>query len=139
MKACKEYLDEQGVQPCAHSAKENELFISVSASCKALKYRFDIYTPSEPTPMIRTLELLGRMGDGWEIAEDQHFQFVDEATIRCENKSMVPVPSSPTILGEETLKGSMFSWYEERTKAVQHGIMFYWWMMRKQLRNFMRR
>lgn len=95
--------------------------------------------PSEPTPMIRTLELLGRMGDGWEIAEDQHFQFVDEATIRCENKSMVPVPSSPTILGEEALKGSVFSWYEERTKAVQHGIMFYWWMMRKQLRNFMRR
>lgn len=83
-----EYLDEQGVQPCAHSAKEKELFISVSASCKdnEVPYRY-LYSIRANTNDKNT-GTLGRMGDGWEIAEDQHFKFVNVATIRCKNKSI---------------------------------------------------
>jgi hypothetical protein len=34
VKSCAEFLDRNGVQPCAHSAKVKNIFISTKASCK---------------------------------------------------------------------------------------------------------
>ena len=83
-----EYLDEQGVQPCAHSAKEKELFISVSASCKHTEVPYRFLYSIRANINDKNTGTLGRMRDGWEIADDQHIKFVDVATIRCENKSI---------------------------------------------------
>lgn len=97
VKACMEYLDEQGVQPCAHSAKEKKCFISTTASCKhtEVPYRF-LYS-------IRALfndkntGILARMGDGWEVAEGQHLKSATVGIIKCENKSI----DGPCLLGPE--------------------------------------
>ncbi len=35
VKACMEFLDEQGVQPCGHSAAKKGIFVKVEASCKS--------------------------------------------------------------------------------------------------------
>ena len=106
MKACMEYLDEQGVQPCAHSAKEKELFISVSASCKSTEVPFQYLYAIRANTNDKNTGTLGRMGDGWEIAEDQHFQFVDVATIRCENKSIDgPCTLNPDYSWRRSIEG----------------------------------
>ena len=35
VKSCMEFLDEQGVQPCGHSATKNGIYLKVYASCKS--------------------------------------------------------------------------------------------------------
>lgn len=97
VKACIEYLDEQGVRPCAHSAKEKQLFISVSASCKHNELPFRHLYSIRANTNDKNTGTLGRKGDGWEIAEGQHFKFVNVATILCENKSI----DDPCLLGPQ--------------------------------------
>ena len=88
VRACTEYLDEQGVQPCAHSAKEKQFFISVSASCKHNEVPFRHLYSIRANTNDKNTGTLGRMGNGWEVAEDQHFKFVSGSMIQCENKSI---------------------------------------------------
>ena len=106
MKACMEYLDEQGVQPCAHSAKEKKLFISVSASCKHNEIPYQLLYSIRANTNDKNNGVLGRMGDGWEIAEDQHFNFVYMSMIQCENKSInAPCTLKPDYTWRKRIEG----------------------------------
>ena len=95
VKACKEYLDEQGVQPCAHSAKEKKLFIAVTASCKHNEVSYRLLYSIRAITNDKNNGTLGRMGDGWEIANDQHLNSAEVVTIECKNKSI----DDPCTLG----------------------------------------
>ena len=88
VRACMEYLDEQGVQPCAHSAKEKELFLSAAASCKRNEVPYRLLYSIRAVSNDKNTGTTGTWGDGWEITEDQHIKSVNVATIRCENKSI---------------------------------------------------
>ena len=95
VKACMEYLDEQGVQPCAHSAKEKQLFISVSASCKHTEVPYRLLYSIRANTNDKNTGTLGVKENGWEVAQGQHFQYMYVATIECENKSI----DDPCLLG----------------------------------------
>ena len=88
MKAYMEYLDEHGVQPCAHSAKENKCFISVTASCKHTEVPYRLLYSIRAIFNDKNTGILGGMGEGWEIAEGQHLKSASVSTIECENKSI---------------------------------------------------
>ena len=88
VKACKEYLDEQGVQPCAHSAKEKKLFISVGASCKHTEIPYQLLFSLRAYVNDKNTGGLARWSDGWEVTKDQHLKFASVAAIKCQNKSI---------------------------------------------------
>ena len=99
MKACVEFLDTHGVQPCAHSAKAKNIFLTMSASCK------DTEVPYSPLYSIRAnttdknTGVLGIHGDGWEITQGQHLKTIYTTIIRCENKS---IDASCTLQSDAT-------------------------------------
>ena len=88
MKACTEYLDEQGVKPCAHSAKEKKLLISVDASCKHNEIPYQLLYSIRGNTNDKNTGVLGRWGDGWEVAEGQHVKGVSVTSVTCTNKSI---------------------------------------------------
>ena len=95
VKTCMEYLDEQGVQPCAHSAKEKKLLISVSASCKHTQIPYQLLYSVRAYENDKNTGCLGRWGDGWEVTEDQHLKSATVTVIKCQNKSI----DDPCTLG----------------------------------------
>ena len=106
VKACMEYLDEQGVQPCAHSAKEKKLFTSVIACCKHTEIPHQLLFSVRAYKNDKNTGCLGRWGDGWKVAEDQHTKFVSGSTIQCENKSIDdPCTLKPDITWRKSIEG----------------------------------
>ena len=92
-----EYLDEQGVQPCAHSAKEKECFISITASCKHTEVSHRLLYSIRALSNDKNTGILIGKEEGWEITEDQHLKWASAATIQCENKSI----DDPCLLGPQ--------------------------------------
>lgn len=86
--ACIKYLDEQGVKPCAHSAKEKKLFISVDASCKHDEIPYQFLNSIRGNTNDKNTGVLGRWGNGWEVTVDQHIKRVSVTSIECTNKSI---------------------------------------------------
>ena len=80
-----EFLDEQGVQPCGHKAREKGILIKVCASC----------LPSEiPTQYQFTVNAMDRDNEsttywiGRWLQDTQHAYGEDFSKIRCDNKSI---------------------------------------------------
>ena len=88
VKACAEFLDEHGVQPCAHSAKAKAILVSVRASCKDTEVPYRLLESIRANSTDKNTGALGSWGHGWEVAKDQHIQTSRTTTIRCENKSI---------------------------------------------------
>ena len=87
VKACMEYLDEQGVQPCVHSAKEKQLIISVAASCKHTEIPYQLLFSIRAYNTDKNTGCLGKLSNGWEVAEGQHIQSARADVINCQNKT----------------------------------------------------
>lgn len=83
-----EYLDKQGVQPCVHSAKEKELFISVAASCKHTEIPHQLLFSIRAYVNDKNTGHLGKWSNGWKVAEGQHIQSASVDGIKCQNKSI---------------------------------------------------
>ena len=88
VKACAEFLDEHGVQPCGHSAKANGILISVKSLCKDTEIPYHLLGSIRAYTNDKNTGALGSWGHGWEVAKDQHIQTTRTTTIRCENKSI---------------------------------------------------
>ena len=88
VKACLEYLDEHGVKPCAHSAKEKKLFISIEASCKHTEIPYQLLHSIKYYTNDKNTGILAGKKNGWEVADGQHIQSISVTSIECTNKSM---------------------------------------------------
>ena len=83
-----EYLDEHGVKPCAHSAVGKKLLMSVDTSCNRSEVPYQLLYSIRGNTNDKNTGVLGRWGDGWEVADGQHIKTSITSTIRCKNKSM---------------------------------------------------
>ena len=88
MKACVEFLDRNGVQPCVHSAKAKDILISVTASCKDTEVPYRLLCSTRAYTTDKNTGTLGGWGHGWEIIKNQHVQAVNTLLIQCANKSI---------------------------------------------------
>ena len=82
------FLDEQGVQPCGHSARDKGILIKVLASCKSNQV---------PHCLLYSIRACGNdknngrffiRPNGFEVAQAQLTKSVDSTNIRCKNKSI---------------------------------------------------
>ena len=86
--ACAEFLDSNGVQPCAHSAKAKNIFISMKASCKDTEVPYFLLYSIRAFTSDKNTGVLGIKGDGWEVSQGQHMKRFTTTIIECENKSI---------------------------------------------------
>ena len=114
VKACMEYLDEKGVQPCAHSAKEKELFISVAASCKHTEIPYQLLFSIRAWVNDKNTGHLSKWSNGWKVAEGRHIQSASVDTIKCQNKS---IDSPCTLEPHDTWKKLYFD--RDRIRIVR--------------------
>ena len=88
MTVCAEFLDRNGVKPCAHSAKAKNIFISMDASCKDTEVPYSLLYSIRANTTDKNTGVLGIHTDGWEVSPGQHMRILTTTTIRCENKSI---------------------------------------------------
>lgn len=74
--------------PCAHSAKDKELFISVAASCKHTEIPYQLLFPVRAYVTDKNTGCLGKWSNGWKVTKDQHIQSAGADVIKCQNKSI---------------------------------------------------
>lgn len=82
------FLDEQGVQPCGHSARDRGILIKLFASCQSNEVPHNLLysirangnDKNNGRPFIR--------GNGFEVAHAQHIKRIDSTRISCKNKSI---------------------------------------------------
>ena len=95
MKLCIGYLQEQGVKPCAHSAKEKNIFISAESSCKDSEVPYQLLNSVRSYTNDKNTGVLGGWADGWEVAKGQHIKEASVKSIQCKTKSI----DGPCTLG----------------------------------------
>ena len=105
VKACAEFLDKHGVQPCAHSAKARAILVSVRASCRDTEIPYRLLESIRANSTDKNTGALGSWGHGWEVAKDQHIQTTRSTTIQCENKSI----DASCTLGSEATWAKLFN------------------------------
>ena len=88
VRACMTFLDEQGVQPCAHSAKKREIFLSTTASCRDTEVPFRLLHSLRAYTNDKNTGVLGGWGNGWEVTKSQHIKSASVSSIQCKNKSI---------------------------------------------------
>ena len=93
------FVDEQGVKPCGHSARDKGLLINVGASCKhnEIPYRL-LYAIKSFTNDKNKGTLVGKE-NRFEVAEEQHLSSIDPTRLRCSEKS---IKESCTLLPDQT-------------------------------------
>lgn len=98
MKACMRFLEQHGVQPCGHSAKEKGFMMKVYASCQPTEvpatFAFSARCAKNDKNTSAISYLLGGL-KGDEIYNDQHPCGIDFTEIRCKQKSIEEKCSIP--------------------------------------------
>ena len=85
---CMEFLDEQGVQPCGHKAREMGIILKVFASCKSneipTEYRFSV------DGMFNNNKDTGIMGlrPSKQLLETQTTNDIDSSELNCNSKTI---------------------------------------------------
>ena len=106
-----EFLDEQGVQPCGHKAREKGMFVKVFASCKSKEIPTEFRYPVDGMYNIRT----GGMSS-WiakQLLETQITDHIDSSELNCQSRIIhEPCTLPPSItwrtLEEMKRKSSVF-------------------------------
>ena len=94
VKACCQYLDEQGVQPCGHSADKKGILLKVYASCKPTEVAA---TPCFSVQCVVNDKNNGSMSYylGRKLRKTQHSYGVNYTDIRCGKKFEEPCALPP--------------------------------------------
>ena len=95
VKACCEYLDEQGVQPCGHSAREKGILLKVYTSCKPNE---EAATPCFSVQAVLSDKNNGKITyymDGWKLRETQHTSGINFTDVQCKKMIDEPCALSP--------------------------------------------
>ena len=88
------------------SKREGAFYFSISFSCKSTEVPFRHIFPIRAYINDKNTGAMGRMTEGWEIAEGQHLKCVSVATIRCENKSIDgPCTLKPDYSWKRSIEG----------------------------------
>ena len=98
VKQCAVFFDEQGVKPCAHSAKDKEILISIHASCRSYEIPHQLKFTLHGCGNDKNTGYLWNWVDGKELAKDQHIKRANGLLIQCENKSI----DDSCTLGQES-------------------------------------
>ena len=85
---CAVYLEEQGVKPCAHSAKERGILISVKTSCRSFEIPHRLYSAIRVFGNDKNTGVVWSYISGWKSAEGQHVKQVNALSIEWKNKSI---------------------------------------------------
>jgi hypothetical protein len=90
VKQLKVFLDEQGVQPCGHSARDKGILIKVFASCQSNQVPYCLLCSIRCAANDKNNGAFYiRRVDGFEVAQAQFTKSVDSTDIRCKNKFIV--------------------------------------------------
>ena len=108
--ACFDYLDERGVQPCGHSAKEKGVLITVYASCRPEEIAA---TKSFLVKGLANDKNCGEMIRSGKLSDVQHFCGVPTTMNRCEKS----IEESCALQSELTWK----RWREGQRVRVVRG------------------
>ena len=85
---CAQFLEEQEVTPCAHSAREKGVLLVVVASCRSSEIPFQLYSAVRHYGNDKNTGALCCWLNGWKVAEGQHVKAISSLKIECENKSI---------------------------------------------------
>jgi hypothetical protein len=94
---CMEFLDEQGVQPCGHKAREKGLVIKILASCKSkeipTEYSYCVSGMSNDTSTGAVIFMRSK-----QLSEAQTTACIDSSHINCDSRSIdEPCTLSPGL------------------------------------------
>ena len=81
-------LDEQGVQPCGHSARDKGILIKLFASCQSNQVPYRLLYSIRSCANDKNNGTFFIQLNGFEVAESQLPKSVDSTNIRCKNKSI---------------------------------------------------
>lgn len=81
--ACKEFLDEVGVQPCGHSARQANFLLKVRASCKSHEVPYTLLYSARGRGNDKNTGSLYVRGNGYEVEQGQHIRNIDNTVITC--------------------------------------------------------
>ena len=94
VKQCMAFLDQQGVGPCGHSAREKEILIKVFASClshevpRQLAHSVHGIKNDKNTGDMISTKYYDSIDLRAKVAEDQYICSIDSTEVRCGQKSI---------------------------------------------------
>ena len=97
VKECMEFMDEQGVGPCGHVAKEKGILVKVYASCLSNEIPMELAFSTHCAQNDKNLGTVAykTVSRYKEIHEGQHFSGLDFTRVRCKNKIDEPCTMAP--------------------------------------------
>ena len=92
VKTCMDWLDELGVQPCGHSAKEKDILVKIFSSCRPSEVPGTLQFSIRGAPSDKNTKALSFIvNDGYsgdELYRDQHTYGIDFTWLRCRQKEI---------------------------------------------------
>ena len=85
---CAEFLEEQGVKPCAHSAKEKQILLSVRTSCRSYEIPCQRCFTLHGCGNDKNTGTLWYWNDGYKPAKGQGIMKANALLIKCGNDSI---------------------------------------------------
>ena len=82
------FLDEQGVQPCGHSARDKGILVKLFASCQSNEVPYRLLYSIRANDNDKNNGSCTIKQIGFEVADAQHIQHIDSTITRCSNKSI---------------------------------------------------
>ena len=83
VKACKEFLDEAGVQPCGHSARNASILLKVRTSCRSHQIPHTLLYSARGRGNDKNTGTLYVQGNGYEVDQQQNICNIDNSVITC--------------------------------------------------------
>ena len=88
LKQFQTFMDEQGVQPCGHSARDRGILIKLYTSCQSneVPHRLLYSIRANGNDKNKGMAYIER--SGFEVVHAQHIKWIDSTYITCNNKSI---------------------------------------------------
>lgn len=83
--ACREFLDEVGVQPCGHSARAANILLKVRTSCRSHEIPHTLLYSARGRGNDKNTGALFVRGNGHKVEEHQHLGNLDSTHVACKN------------------------------------------------------
>ena len=101
VKELMKFLEEQGVKPCGHSARETGILIKVFASCKPTEIPYRLLYSLRAQLNDKNTGMALVKYSGFEVAKDQHIHWLDPTILKCNASSFEePCTFSPEYTWE---------------------------------------
>ena len=88
LKQLQAFLDEQGVQPCGHSARDKGILMKLFASCQSNEVPYCLLYSIRANNNDKNIGTAFIKPSGFEVALAQHTKRINSTFISCKNKSI---------------------------------------------------